>query len=149
MKEGVISVLMQDPGVTGVGANIHQAYYRLDILEGMAKTLVLTLLLRKNRDYGSSFRKPGILSGALDPKMKLLVRIDDKLERLSNLLSKGAESDVTGESLSDTVTDIIGYLVLFGILLDEECAGRNPTCKGSAQPEIAPLTAYRGPTFDV
>ena len=58
MKEGVISVLMQDPGVTGVGANIHQAYYRLDILEGMAKTLVLTLLLRKNRSRKAGY-SPG------------------------------------------------------------------------------------------
>jgi len=45
-KEGVICVLMEDHGVTVVGANIHQAYYRLDIMEGMAKTFVLTQLLR-------------------------------------------------------------------------------------------------------
>lgn len=60
MKEGLISVLMQDPGVTVIGANIHPAYYRLDIPEGMAKTLVLTLLLRKNlsRKAGFSPGKP-------------------------------------------------------------------------------------------
>ena len=78
------------------------------------------LLLRKNRDYGSSFRKAGILSGTLDAKSKLLVRLDDKLERLANLLGKGTDGDVTDESLSDTVTDAIGYFVLLSILLDEE-----------------------------
>jgi len=84
------------------------------------------LLLRKNRDYGSSFRKSGILSGTLDAKSKLLVRLDDKLERLANLLDKGTDGDVLNESLSDTVTDAIGYFVLFGILLDEEKPRRKP-----------------------
>lgn len=78
------------------------------------------LLLRKNRDYGSSFRKAGILSGALDAKSKLLVRLDDKLERLGNLLAKGTNGDVADEALADTVVDAIGYFVLFSILLDEE-----------------------------
>ncbi len=81
---------------------------------------VTDLLLRKNRDYGSSFRKPGIVSGALDSKSKLLVRIDDKLERLINLLAKGTDGDVPNESVSDTVTDLIGYFVLLKILLDED-----------------------------
>ena len=81
---------------------------------------VTDLLLRKNRDYGSSFRKPGILSGALDAKSKLLVRIDDKIERLANLFDKGADGDVADESVSDTVTDLIGYFVLLRILLDED-----------------------------
>ena len=81
---------------------------------------ITDLLLRKNRDYGSSFRKPGILSGALDAKSKLLVRIDDKIERLGNLLAKDSDGDVPNESMSDTVTDLVGYFVLLGILLDEQ-----------------------------
>jgi hypothetical protein len=84
------------------------------------------LLLRKNRDYGSSFRKPGILSGALDAKSKLLVRIDDKLERFSNLLAKDSDGDVPNESMSDTVTDLVGYFVLLGILLDEQKQAGRP-----------------------
>ena len=87
---------------------------------------VTDLLLRKNRDYGSSFRKPGILSGALDPKSKLLVRIDDKLERFGNLLGKDSDGDVPNESMSDTVTDLIGYFVLLGILLDEQKQAGRP-----------------------
>ena len=87
---------------------------------------VTDLLLRKNRDYGSSFRKPGILSGALDAKSKLLVRIDDKIERLGNLLAKDSDGDVPNESMSDTVTDLVGYFVLLGILLDEQKQAGRP-----------------------
>ena len=84
------------------------------------------LLLKKNRDYGSSFRKAGILSGTLDAKSKLLVRLDDKLERLANLLEQGTDGDVADESVGDTVIDAIGYFVLFSILLDEEKARGKP-----------------------
>ncbi len=94
---------------------------------------VTDLLLRKNRDYGSSFRKPGILSGALDSKSKLLVRIDDKLERLGNLLEKNSDGDVSNESMSDTVTDLVGYFVLLGILLDEERQSGRPMSVVEAQ----------------
>jgi len=94
---------------------------------------VTDLLLRKNRDYGSSFRKPGILSGALDSKSKLLVRIDDKLERLGNLLEKNSDGDVQNESVSDTVTDLVGYFVLLGILLDEERQSGRPMSVVEAQ----------------
>ena len=87
---------------------------------------VTDLLLRKNRDYGSSFRKPGILSGALDAKSKLLIRIDDKLERFGNLLAKDSDGDVPNESMSDTVTDLVGYFVLLGILLDEQKQAGRP-----------------------
>jgi len=94
------------------------------IKEAMSE--VTELLLRKNRDYGSSFRKPGIVSGTLDAKSKLLVRIDDKLERLANLFKKGMDGDVPGESIIDTVTDLIGYFVLLKILLDEDCRSGRP-----------------------
>jgi|GEM_PF-556283 len=87
---------------------------------------VAALLLRKNRDYGSSFRKPGILSGALDSKTKLLVRIDDKLERFCNLLEKKTDVAVADESVIDTATDLIGYFVLLKILLDEDMSKRKP-----------------------
>jgi len=94
---------------------------------------ITDLLLRKNRDYGSSFRKPGILSGSLDSKSKLLVRIDDKLERLGNLLEKNSDGDVLNESVSDTVSDLAGYFVLLGILLDEEKQAGRPMSVVDAQ----------------
>ena len=103
---------------------------------------ITELLLRKNRDYGSSFRKPGIVSGALDAKSKLLVRIDDKLKRLANLLKKGTDGEVTDEGIVDTVTDLIGYFVLLKILLDEDRRDGRPMSvleaeSRGAQPEGA------------
>ena len=56
----------------------------------------------------------------------LTIRIDDKLERLANLLAKGTKGDVADESVSDTVTDLIGYFVLFRILLDENNRSGRP-----------------------
>jgi ribulose-5-phosphate 4-epimerase/fuculose-1-phosphate aldolase len=46
-KKEVLCVLMEDHGVTVVGTDIFNAYYRLDILEGMAKTFILTKLIQK------------------------------------------------------------------------------------------------------
>lgn len=67
---------------------------------------VKELLIRKNRDYGDSFAKQftkyGVLSG--------LIRLDDKLSRLDNLVS-GAEDSV-GESIEDTLMDSAGYSIL-------------------------------------
>jgi hypothetical protein len=87
---------------------------------------VTELLLRKNRDYGSSFRRRGIVAGTLDAKSKLLVRIDDKLERLCNLMAKGSDGEVSDESVADTATDLIGYFVLLKILIDEDMSKRKP-----------------------
>jgi L-fuculose-phosphate aldolase len=46
-KEGVFCVFMRDHGVTVVGADVYDAYYRLDFLEGTAKVFVLSALLKK------------------------------------------------------------------------------------------------------
>ena len=46
-KEEILCVLMEDHGVTVVGGDIFNAYYRLDILEGMAKTFILTKSVRQ------------------------------------------------------------------------------------------------------
>jgi len=97
---------------------------------------VTDLLVRKNRDYGSSFRSPGILSGGLGAKAKLLVRIDDKLERFANLMGKGTDGDVPDESVVDTVTDLIGYFVLLLILLHEERGDGRPMSVIEAEKRI-------------
>ncbi len=43
----VFIVFMEDHGVTVAGPDIQTAYYRLDFLEGAAKTFILTLLARQ------------------------------------------------------------------------------------------------------
>lgn len=80
------------------------------------------LLLRKNRDYGSSFRQPGTLSTA-DPADKLIIRIEDKLARFKTLYGARCPS-VASESLTDTINDLIGYFVLLGILISENTPQR-------------------------
>lgn len=66
---------------------------------------IKTLLLKKNHDYGNSFsiqyQKYGLLSG--------IIRLDDKLNRLSTLIQKDAK---VNESIEDTIMDIAGYAIL-------------------------------------
>jgi hypothetical protein len=65
---------------------------------------VTALLLEKNTAYGDSALNPvGIFSKG-DAIQSLCARIDDKLMRIKN---KGI-NDLT----EDTVTDLIGYLIL-------------------------------------
>ena len=73
-------------------------------------TEVMNLLLEKNAAYGDSALNPvGIFSrgNAVD---SLCARIDDKLMRIK---SKGLTPDT-----EDTVQDLIGYLILLKIAID-------------------------------
>ena len=77
------------------------------------------LLIKKNKDYGNSYDK------TLDEYGKHigLIRIEDKLNRLKNLILSEEEMR-TEESIIDTVLDIAGYAVLFSIYLKEQCCNK-------------------------
>lgn len=64
---------------------------------------IKTLLLAKNRKYGNSALEPKRIFSKASPVEQLLVRIDDKLSRLSNQ---------TIDEDEDVVTDLIGYLII-------------------------------------
>lgn len=66
------------------------------------------LLLEKNRKYGDSALNPVRIFAESDATEQLKVRIDDKLNRLKNLQEDETE---------DTITDLIGYLILLKIKL--------------------------------
>ena len=66
------------------------------------------LLILKNRKYGNSALKPNRIFSKCSATEQLLVRIDDKLNRIM----KGAGLLATDE---DVVNDLIGYLVLLKI----------------------------------
>ena len=66
------------------------------------------LLIHKNRKYGNSALKPNRIFSKCSATEQLLVRIDDKLNRIM----KGAGLLATDE---DVVKDLIGYLVLLKI----------------------------------
>jgi hypothetical protein len=61
------------------------------------------LLVAKNRKYGNSALEPKRIFSKASPIEQILVRIDDKLSRLSNQ---------TIDEDEDVVTDLIGYLLI-------------------------------------
>jgi len=73
---------------------------------------VKSLLLEKNKKYGDSALNPTRIFSKSSPVEQLLVRIDDKLNRIE----KGAGLLANDE---DVVQDLIGYLILLKIALKE------------------------------
>lgn len=73
-----------------------------------------SVLIKKNHDYGNSvqkqFQKYGLTS--------ILIRLDDKLSRLDNLLDNNQM--VSDESILDTLQDLAGYALLGKICLQSE-----------------------------
>ena len=68
------------------------------------------LLLYKNRKYGNSALKPVRIFSKSDSVEQILVRIDDKLNRIQQ--GAGLLDDD-----EDVIVDLIGYLVLLKIAL--------------------------------
>ena len=71
------------------------------------------LLIHKNRKYGNSALEPNRIFSKCSATEQLLVRIDDKLNRIM----KGAGLLANDE---DVVNDLIGYLVLLKISMTSE-----------------------------
>ena len=76
------------------------------------------LLLYKNKQYGDSALNPSRIFSKASAVEQLLVRIDDKLNRIQ----KGA--GLVGED-EDVIQDLIGYLVLLKIGLKHQKAKTN------------------------
>ena len=71
------------------------------------------LLIHKNRKYGNSALKPCRVFSKSSPVEQLLVRIDDKLNRIMQGAGLLAEDE-------DVVNDLIGYLILLKIGMNDE-----------------------------
>ena len=71
------------------------------------------LLIHKNRKYGNSALQPNRIFSKCSATEQLLVRIDDKLNRIM----KGAGLLANDE---DVVNDLIGYLVLLKISMESD-----------------------------
>ena len=78
------------------------------------------LLLYKNKQYGDSALNPSRIFSKASAVEQILVRIDDKLNRIH----KGA--GLIGED-EDVIMDLIGYLVLLKIGLKRQ-AKALPSC---------------------
>lgn len=86
---------------------------------------VVATLLRKNADYGGSVFRPPYLAPDVSSTLGIQVRLSDKVERLRNLLTSGQKPEVQ-ESVMDTLTDLIGYGILWRVsdaLQDVDCSG--------------------------
>jgi hypothetical protein len=71
-------------------------------------TKIKHLLLSKNEKYGNSALEPVRIFSKRGKTDQLLSRIDDKLSRIKNM---GIDEQID----EDTVTDLIGYLILLKI----------------------------------
>ena len=79
---------------------------------------ISSLLVSKQRDYGTkNISKFGTIG--------ILIRLNDKIERLINLLNRAnynldnIVTSVSDESIYDTITDIIGYCVIAKMWLNK------------------------------
>lgn len=69
---------------------------------------VRDLLLRKNRAYGNAALEPLRIFSKADEKEQLLVRIDDKLNRIKQGKNRLEDDE-------DVIEDLIGYLILLKV----------------------------------
>ena len=69
--------------------------------------------IKKNHDYGNSFDKSIDKFGLT----AAVVRMNDKMERLSSLMNKDAKVD---ESIRDTVMDLANYCIMTAMYLDNK-----------------------------
>ena len=74
--------------------------------------LIKHMLLNKNRQYGNSVMNPIRVFSKADKTEQLRVRIDDKINRL-------LQGDESIESDVDVIDDLIGYLILLRITMEE------------------------------
>ena len=68
---------------------------------------IKNMLLDKNMKYGDSALNPVRVMSKSSPEEQILVRIDDKLSRLS-------KGDLTNDD-EDVINDLIGYFILLKI----------------------------------
>lgn len=73
----------------------------------------VALMLRKNKDYGSSAWTPPVLCPNLGGKEAILIRMFDKIARIANLIRPDATCSVKTESLEDTISDLGAYCLLY------------------------------------
>lgn len=66
---------------------------------------IARMLLEKNRKYGDSAANPSRIFSKASPTEQILVRIDDKLSRISTSGYRPSKDE-------DTADDLIGYLAL-------------------------------------
>ena len=93
---------------------------------------IKNLLLAKNEKYGDSALNPARIMSSASPVEQLLVRIDDKLNRI---MQGGILEDD-----EDVVSDLIGYFVLLKVALKMQ--QQTPYNNNNSNLNNVPLTRY-------
>lgn len=85
-------------------------------------TLCHEIAIAKNKDYAwewDPFKNFEMSTQVgVSPERAILVRLSDKISRISNLLDK--EAAVNDESIKDTIRDSINYLAILSAYLDDK-----------------------------
>ena len=81
----------------------------IETIETVCENLKQTLV-KKNKAYGQSAFKSPLLAPNMRSGSAILVRMSDKIERLSAL--QQGEND-NGETFDDTILDLAGYCILY------------------------------------
>lgn len=82
------------------------------------------LMKQKNHDHTDGSDDPfanfrAARARGVEPKLGLLIRVDDKLSRLTTFINKGTLR-VENESANDAIIDVINYMILLkGMMLEE------------------------------
>lgn len=90
------------------------------------------LLIAKNQAYGNSALEPLAIFGRGKASDMIRVRIDDKLSRIRNA------PEAFGE---DPILDLLGYLILLQLALEDEAAGGLLPVENSARTRNNPCAA--------
>lgn len=105
------------------------AIFAIDNLENYSYIdwyYISSILINKQKDYGTANITKFGLAG-------IVVRLSDKVSRLINILSKNNfdmklainSNSVSGETLLDTLIDIVGYCTVALMLIDEDPVYKN------------------------
>tara|TARA_R110000744_G_scaffold321025_1_gene427129 strand:- start:130 stop:501 length:372 start_codon:yes stop_codon:yes gene_type:complete len=86
---------------------------------------ITNLLKSKNKAYGNSALEPSNIFSESDPIDSLCARIDDKLMRIKN---KGIN-----DKTEDTIHDLIGYLFLLLMAMEETKEKEYIDCKDTIE----------------
>lgn len=82
------------------------------------------IIVKKNSDYATgedpfkNFKMASLIG--ITPERAILVRISDKLARISNLMNPGKKAQVSDEAIEDTILDMINYLAILRAFLQDE-----------------------------
>lgn len=108
VHENCLKEFIWTPGTTMATLKeiVHKGDFNGVSFESLCCELI-TLHERKNKDYGGAFNKSMSKFGVT----ALMIRLNDKLERLESLFKNG-KAEVIDESFEDTLRDIACYAIM-------------------------------------